>query len=908
MNETQARRPASADKILLTKLMIPRQQEALVRRTAALERMDEGLSKKLTLVTAPTGSGKTTLVSMWVTERPVPAAWVTLDESDNDTVRFWSYTITALRSISGGASAGKAALAALRTSQQPSFIEILTNLLNELGRFRKPSVLVLEDFHAITSLEVLKTLSFLLDYLPEALHVVIISRKEPALGLAVLRARNELAEIGNDDLRFSQAETEDFVRKTIPAALSAAAIAQLNERSEGWAAGLRLVSLALQHQSDIGEAERQISAFSGSHRYVFDYLLKEAFDSQSTAIQAFLLQTCFLERLSGPLCDALTGRDDGAAVLAQLERSNLFITRLGDNDASPWYRYHSFFAEALRYLARQHPAEVEVSRLFENASRWYEEHRLLDEAIEAALKAELFERAANLIEQFIELHGLFEFQNLRRWVELLPKEILYQRPDICFSYAMLLLFSPGRFSPTSTALIQTLLKSAEDSWLPASSAEMTLKLGQVFSASGVNAWNQHKYEQAMQWSRQALDLLPEDETTWRGMSLLIIGQDELSSGDIQTAQGRLLEALALFGAAQNKHGTVRAIEMLGQVYYWLGELQQSNQFNQQALNEEGGDDDLQEAKGQALLTQAKIAYEQNELEKAESLTVRAQEAGRQRSSESIQVYATILLAQIQHARGYQERARELLQTFSGQVRQPHLLRELQTARAWLALKDHEESQLKNWLGALTAQEQNIIYLQREREILLLARLYTSQDKAGTALDLLKDLQTNAGAAGRIRSQVEILCAQALAYSKNSDPAQASLALTAALEMAQPAGYRRLFLDEGEPMAGILQKVTATLSKRSLAVFAGSLQQAFALAGPPKIASSAAVSSYLIEPLSPQELRVLRLLAAGLSNPDIARELVVSTNTIKTQVKNIYRKLNIASREEARAAAYDLKLL
>jgi LuxR family maltose regulon positive regulatory protein len=340
----------STDKILHAKLMAPRLAPALIHREDLLARLDTGLSRKLTLVSAPTGYGKTTLVNHWIADRKIPSAWLTLDEYDNDPVRFWTYVITALRAFDS--SLGKPALSALASSQPVFFQSILTALINDLGALDEDCILALDEYHAITFAEIHETIAFLLQHLPAALHLVLIARSQPALPLGILRARDELVEFEVADLRFSAAETGAFLQQAAGVELPAALVEQLQERTQGWPAGLRLAARLLQNKND-AQAENLIQSFSGSHWFVADYLIQEVFENQTEPVQGFLLKTCFLERLTGTLCDAVTGAADGAAMLAQLGRGDLFLVPLERSGARIWYRYNLLFAESIQYLARQ---------------------------------------------------------------------------------------------------------------------------------------------------------------------------------------------------------------------------------------------------------------------------------------------------------------------------------------------------------------------------------------------------------------------------------------------------------------------------------------------------------------------------------------------------------------------------
>ena len=887
--------------LLHNKLMPPRLNANIIRRDHLFSRLDEGLSRKLITMIAPTGFGKTTLASMWIASREFASAWLTLDQNDNDATRFWTYMSSALRSLDP--EIGRTTLSLLAASQSLSFQPLLTPLINDLARLRKTSVLVLEDFHFIHSKEILEGVSFLTRHLPASLHLLLITRTEPDLPLALLRVRDEITEINAADLRFDQKEAEAFLQKETQIDLSDLAIGQILQKTEGWAAGLRLIALSLHNKSHAAEVGNLIQSFSGRDRHVADYLIGEVFKSQPEPVQSFLLKTSFFSRLTGSLCDAITDANNSSAMLEQLERDNLFLVQLERHQDQTWYRYNPMFAESIQYLARQRLSETDIQALFEKASHWYEYHGLFDEAVETALSAKLFDRAIALIEKFIEIHDLSEMNTLERWMEKIPQRAILLHPSICFTYAQVILYSTDRFAPATEAHIEPFLGAAESVWRAEEDHE---RLGQLLSFRGnVQCW-QGDFFKAFQYAHESLAELPEHNVFWRGNSLLIISYEALQAGRIRDAQDYVLEARALLGAAQNIFGVLAAIQMLSEIFYWQGELEQVEQLSQQILTEAVGDESMLDDQGIAVLNLAHIAYERNDLEQAEQYARRALELSQRRANEMLRVQATVRLAEIYSARDDLSSANELLKRLNAKIQNPVLLRGIQTTQSLFSIRANDLSAHEWWVKMASAEDQTILHLQKEREMLTLARLRIEEDKIGEAIDLLKKWREDALQNGRVRSQVEVLCLEALAYHEDSNQVEARRFLSEALAIGQAKGFRRLFLDEGRRMAALLQATFATLPNRSLSLFASTLLHSFS----PKATSHLTVTDSVIqiEPLSPQELRVLRLLVAGLSNADIAQELVLSTNTIKTHVKSIYRKLNVNSRQETRQVAKELRLL
>ncbi|HVN81338.1 MAG TPA: LuxR C-terminal-related transcriptional regulator [Terriglobia bacterium] len=887
-----------ADKLLHTKLMPPRPHSAVILRDNLLARLDAGLTKKLTLITSPTGFGKTTLASMWAANGSFAPAWVTLDGNDNDPTRFWTYMVSALRTFDP--ALGRATLSALAAPQPAPTQTLLEALINDMMGGEERRVLLLDEYQSITAPEINEGMAFLIQQLPEAYHMVLISRSEPALDLGLLRARGELAEITRADLQFSLVETQVFLRETLAGELAPGMAVLLQERTEGWAAGLRLASLSLQNKNP-EEAEKIIQTFSGRHRYVSDYLIKEVFNRQDEAVQNFLLQTCFLNRLTASLCDALTETITGASTLENLERANLFLVRLEHAGEQTWYRYNPMFAESIQALAKQRLDEGIIRSLFERASEWYEYHGLYDDAIESALSAKEYARAIRLIEKYIEIHDMSELQTLRRWIESIPQAELLLHPTICFTLAQVILYAGDRFAAATAAKLEPYLGAAESIW---HSQDNRSRLGQVLSLRGTIAWWQGDLQKACEYARQSLDNLAESEALWRGNSLLIVGQAALEEGRVLEAQESILEARALSGAAQNLYAVLAATQLLSKVFYEQGELEQVELLGRQIQSEAVGDESMLDDQGEAALLLAGCTYERNELDKAKQYAEHALELGEQRGNEMLQAQASIQMARIHAAENEWREAHDLLMAHLGRLQIPAGLGKVQNELRRLTIRTGEIPTLEGGMNALPMEEQESSSMQKEAEDFTLARLRIAEGRKEEALALLETWKRDAVENGRVRSQVEALNLEALA--QNSNPEKAAKTLAQALAIGKERGFQRIYLDEGSRMADLLQASLSRLANRTVRLFATTLLHSFpAEMQAQEIAGEGAAWS---DALSGQELRVLRLLAAGYSNPAIAQELVVSTNTIKTQVKSIYHKLNVNSRSEARDVARALHLL
>lgn len=922
--------------LLQTKLLPPRLNRLLVERAALLARLDAGLERKLTLLSAPAGFGKTTLVSQWVKQKdeggrmkdeaeeaplhPAKVAWLALDAGDNDPVRFWRYCLTACRRF--GADLGAAALAQLHTRQPPSFETLLTLFLNELAALPQAdtvrNVLVLEDYHVITNAQIHASLTFLLDHLPPTLHLVMTTRHDPPLPLARLRARLAINELTAADLRFSLLETTTFLQQTLSLPLPPAAIARLDARTEGWVTGLRLATLALQNRTTLTDVEHFLDTFGGGHSHILAYLIEEVFRVQPAPLQTFLLQTTFLPRLTASLCDAVTNRNDSASRLAELERANLFLLPL--DGAHQWYRYQALFAEALQHQARRRLGEAGLAALYARASQWYEQHGFLGEAIESALAIQECGRAALLIERAIARQPVVnnEYHTLRRWLEQLPVETLATHPMLSFTYAVAILFTGDQRAPATMALLQGPLALAEERWRTEGNQP---QLGRALGFRALVTWWQGDLRQAFAAARQALDLLPPEDLFWRGLGLLGVGAEGLAAGKLKSAREALLEARIHFEAAGDAYTALSTTFTLGEVCARRGELHQAVHLYRQVLDGITGAAPRTIAHwadfdhGRALIGLAALCLEWNQLETAEQQLAQALAIGRRLADEELQVHSSLLLARIKQVCGETAQVQALLQELIARTspRWPLLRREVRAEQARVALASGDLTAVQHWADTCSQPAVDVPWVQQEQEQLIVARLRIAQGQTDGALPLFAEYLADARAQERGRSEVEILILTALVYARRRQPAQARQTLCEALILAQPEGYQRLFLDEGEPLAALLRALLPDVKEPSLAAYGQTLLRAFAAgqtgaAGQSQVQNPKAKIQNLIEPLSERELEVLRLLYADLSGPAIAAALIVSVNTVKTHIKHIYGKLNARSRYEAIERAKQLNLL
>jgi LuxR family maltose regulon positive regulatory protein len=899
--------------LLTPKLRLPRQHSFLVPREHLFAQLNAARERKLTLVSAPAGFGKTTLVSAWAARLPQQGgpgvAWLSLDEGDNDPVRFWRYVIAACQMLHP--SIRQSSLALLdewRTfsfDREQAFL-VITALLNALHDLPGRGVLVLEDYHDISTPLIHQSLATFVDHLPPTLHLVILTRSDPPLPLARLRADNDLYELHAADLRFSVEETQAFLDQALSLLLPIEVAQRLTTRTEGWVVGVQLATLALQGRIDPQDMEHVLATFTGSHRHVVEYLVAEVLTAQPEPLQEFLLQTSLLNCLTASLCGAVTGRTESDLLLDQLERAQLFLVPL--DGSGQWYRYHALFAEAMRSEARRRFGEERLRDLVLKACRWYEAHDMLTEAIESALSARAFEYAARLIQRSAErafhFNGIEEFHTLRRWLDALPQEVLQAHPHLCFGQAMALLFTLDRHSPITRARVEAPLQLAERHWQSQGNHH---KLGEILAFRSLVVGWQGDLSLSFALARQALALLPQEEMQWRGISLVNVGKEAQLMGRLNEARQLLTEGSICCEAVRNIYLLLAATITLGNVCFAQGALHQASRYYQwvseialgkwRGLYEQGKK--ALDDRGLTQIGLARLSYEWNELEMAERQASEGLAIGEQLNNEFLFVSASLVLARIWQAQGESARAQQFLQECSSRINMPWHLRDVLLEQVWLALVNGDLDTAQRRIASCTQHGEQVFRQQQEQQALLVAHLLIAQGQIQEALASLQHWQAEAHEMGRGRSEIQILAIIALAYLAQGDLSQAKQFLLQALEMARPEGHRRVFLDEGEKMVTLLRIILP--DRREEPMYSYLRDLVFAAAGSSSTTSAA-------NQLSPQEQRVLRLLASGRSRPEIARELVVSVNTIKTQVHSIYRKLQVTSRKEACDMARRLHLL
>lgn len=900
--------------ILATKLHVPLQRTQVVRRQRLIERLNEGLERKLTLISAPAGFGKTTLIGEWAAGCDRPVAWLSLEERDNETTRFLSLLVAALRTIAE--NIGGSVLSVIQSAQSPSVESVLTILINAIAALPYKIVLVLDDYHAMDAKPIDDVLVFLLEHLPPQMHLVIATRENPQFALGRLRARGHLTELRAADLRFTPGEAATFLNQVMNLRLTADEIAALETRTEGWIAGLQLAALSMQGREDIPAF---IRAFAGDNRYIVDYLVEEVLQHQPDPIRRFLLQTSILDRLYGPLCDAVTGQEEGNARLEFLERGNFFVVPL--DDRRRWYRYHHLFAEVLSaHLMADYPDQV--AALHRRASLWYEQHGSAVDAIRHALAAEDFARAADLIEPaWADMRRNRQEAMALGWLKALPDELVRFRPVLSVAYAWALL-ACGELEAVVNRLrdaerwLETAADIRERSEAPL--AEMVVVDDVEFRGlPGTIAVYRAAYAQAlgdipsaMMYARQVLSLAPQDDHLRRGAAAALLGLAYWTSGDLEAACRMYADGMAHVELAGNISDAIGGTLALADIRIAQGQLRQAMRIYERGLQlaaEQG--EPVMRGTADMLVGMGELCREHNDLHAAVQHLLRSKEQGEHNGFPQNPYRWSVAMARIREAQGDLNGALDLLHEaelrymgdFFPNVRPVAAMK----ARLWLA--QNRLGEALDWAReqGLSAED-DLSYL-REFEHITLSRVLLTRSTSDhadrsmrEAMGFLERLLQAAEAGGRTGSVIEILVLQALAHRMQGDISAALLPLERVLTLAEPEGYVRVFVDEGEPMAALLeaaakQGIASNYVRRLLTAFG-------------KVEGGTPTRQAGSEPLSERELDVVRLLGTDLSGPDIARELAVSLNTLRTHTKNIYDKLEVHNRRAAVRRAKELDLI
>jgi LuxR family maltose regulon positive regulatory protein len=904
--------------LLATKLYIPRWRPGFVARPRLIERLDRGTERKLTLVAAPAGFGKTTLLAEWLAATPArerAAAWVSLDHSDNDPTLFWVYVIAALQTTRPGVGANARSL--LHAPQPPPIEAVVTTLINDITAVEDDVVLILDDLHVIDAPLVHDGIAFLLDHLPLRMHLVIASRSDPPLPLARLRGRGESTELRAADLRFTPDEAAAFLTEVMGLDLAADDVTALETRTEGWIAALQMAALSMHGRADVSGF---IRAFAGDDRYIVDYLVEEVLRRQPERVRNFLLETSMLDRLSGPLCDAVTGQRDGTETLGILERANLFVVAL--DDKRHWYRYHHLFADVLRmHLMTERPDQVAVGH--RRASAWYEDNGLRSDAIRHAFVGGDFACAADLVElAALPMLGSSQGATLHGWLKALPDEVVRIRPVLSVYYAF------ACFSRDGLDAAEARLRDAER-WLDATAevekppaGEMVVVddvafrslPGTIAVARAYRAGALDDVAGIVAYARRAIDLLPESDDLWCGAAASILGIGYWNNGDLEAAYRNFAEGRDRLQATGLTQFQIGSAHILADIRVEQGRLREAERIFEDSLRHATEHDDPHWGTTDLYVGLSELYRERGELGAATQYLWRSNELGEHAGLLDTRHRWYVAMARIKEAEGDFDSALALLdeaerQYVKGADPDVHPIAALK-ARVWVA-----QGRLTDALGWARARnlsvDDDLTYL-REFEHITLARVLIARYRRERdervlqeAVGFLARLLHAADAGERSGSVIEILVLQALAHHGQGETPRALVPLERALSLAEPEGYVRVFVAEGEAMRTLLRHAaargTAASSTRRLL---SALDPPARPASPPAPTAAAP----LAEPLTAREVEVLRLIAAGLRNQEIADQLFIGLSTVKRHVANAYGKLGVTHRTEAVARANELNVL
>jgi LuxR family transcriptional regulator, maltose regulon positive regulatory protein len=872
--------------VLLTKLFITPLQPNIVLRSRLVKQLSEGIHSKLTLISAPAGFGKTTLVSEWLAGCKQPVAWLSLDEGDNNPIRFLTYIVAALQTIE--ANIGVGVMGLLQAPQPPPIESILITLLNEITAIPENFFLILDDYHVIDSKPVDEVLIFLLNNLPPHMHLVIATREDPSLPLARLRVHGHLTELRAADLRFTPAEANSFLNHGMELNLSKEDISTLETRTEGWIAGLQLAAISMQGQ----DTSSFIQSFTGSHRFVLDYLVEEVLEQQSKNVRDFLLRTSILDRLCAPLCDALLLDVDisGQEILAYLERTNLFIVPL-DNERR-WYRYHRLFADLLRQRLHQStssPAgnkERSEDELHLRASVWYEQNGLEIEAFHHAVASNDIKHATRLMEGGgMPLHFRGAVTPVLRWLEALPTTVLDAKPSLWVMYASALSMTG------QTAGVEEKLQAAEKALQGTEQDDLARNtIGHIASIRAFLAATQHQVKTIIAQSQRALEYLHPDNLPVRTATIWKLGFAYQLQGDRAAASHAYTEAISISQASGNTIINISASLGLAQVQETENQLHLSANTYRRVLQLIG--DQMQPSGCETYLGLARIFYEWNDIYAAQKHANKSLLLAQQLTYIDRSIASEVFLARLKLIQGDVASAAATLAKVHQSVRQHNLMYQMSeviTAQVITLLKQGNLPE-----AAHLAEKHKLPISQ--------ARVYQAQGNTTAALAVLQPLREQVRAKGEADKYLKIMILLACALQVNGETDEAIQLIGEAMGLAEPNGFIRIFIDEGLPMEHLLSEVAAKgimpkYVNKLLAVFEDEKQK-----------ENLSPSQQLVDPLSEREIEILNLIAAGLKNKEIGEQLIISLNTVLYHIKNIYRKLGVNKRTLAVAKAKEIDLI
>lgn len=891
--------------LLTTKLFMPPVPRDWVRRPRLIDQVASGLTVRLTLVSAPAGYGKTTLICDGLRGARIPVGWLSLDAADNDPALFWTYFVAALQSVHP--EIGKLALGMLRSPQSPSVAWLLATLINEIIEVPVDFALVLDDYHEIDNQAIHDSMTYLVEHMPPQMHLFIATRTDPPLSLARLRARGHMSELRAADLRFTPSEATEFLNDVMRLGLSSANVTAVEARSEGWIVSLRMAALSIRITDDVSAF---IDSFGSGTRHIFDYLLEEVVDRESPEVQEFLLRTSILERLAGPLCDAVTGRHDGQEMLGRLEARNLFVVPLDDNRR--WYRYHQLFSDLLRARMIRQAPEL-IGELHSKASQWFEGEGLAAEAVNHAMASQDFDRAVELIEPMaMTMIAQNRYTTVSEWLSRIPDELVAGHPWLCVGGAWASLFmrkyeDVQKFIQWAEAIMPERVEEYDKEvidWHHIRAYLLTLRAFLTFNSNDLIS--------TIDLCHDALRHAPVDDTLLFATVMLNLGFAFTASGDLESGYVHFKEAATKAKATESYYYASAATAHMADVEAQMGHLHEAAHTYKQAIQiaREWASGECAPVASYALMGLSEVLYEWNKLDEAASLLDQGMRlvAMSSESQPEITERGLLVMARLAHARGKPDDVQQALAR-ARELAPPavHLdYRPLQVL-SWEARIQLSEGKLAEAFDWAADVERSLPITEipdyrSEVKYLTLVRVKIASGETQEIPESLERLHQVMSDNKRMSSVVEVLNLKALALQAQGKLDEAVVTLGRALSVAKPEGYVRIFVDEGKPMARLLQHTAAKgveldFVTKLLAVLGARTQLKKPSAGPP-----------VAEELTQREKEVLRLIAAGLSNRESAELLIVTEGTIKKHLNNIFGKLGVRSRTQAAARAKELDLL
>jgi len=918
------------DHLLATKFYIPPVRPELVSRYRLIEQLTTGLHHKLTLISAPAGFGKTTLIGEWfktilnnggkTDQAGYKVAWLSLDNGDNDLSRFLNYFVTALSRVDGGETAiGEGAIKVLQSTQSPPVETVLTTLINTLASVKGKIIFVLDDYHLIDSQPVHDAVSYFIEKMPSQIHLVIATREDPLLPIPRLRVRDMLTELRASDLRFTSSEVVDFLSRVMGLNLQIADIAALETRTEGWIAGLHLAAVSLQGRSNVPEL---IKTFSGSHRLVLDYLIEEVLNQQPEEIQNFLLQTAILNRLTGSLCDAITGQGSGQKTLEILDRVNLFIVPL--DTGREWYRYHHLFADLLlQRLHQTYPEQIPL--LHRRASEWYEQSGFTDKAIKHSLGARDFGRAADLVESaWLPMNTNYRSVTWLGWAKSLPDEFVRSRPMLSAACGWAYLDTGDLESAElhfrdAERWLDNAANVNEQNDVPGNipvvmdsegfrSLATSIANGRAYLAQALGDVNG-----TVEYAHRASDLLHEEDYFERGLSDILPGFAYWTNGELDAARKAVADAISNMRMAGRIPFIISFTSYLTDIMTVQGQLRETESEYLHLLEFIAGQEGPEAKETSVLhLGLSELYLEQRNMGAVKKHLMKSEELGEQPAFPPWHRHWIFAHYKVMEANGELDGILEMLED-AERLYNRHPIPDVRPLKALIArtwLMQDRLDEVQNWVRTQGLSIDDDLTYIHEYEHITLARqlisLYRNLRIDGyihDAMRLLGRLLRAAQEGGRMGSLIEILVLQTLAYEVQGNVPSALVSLKRALTLAEPEYYVQTFVREGAPMGLLLNRVMADNGRANgyvhklLSYFDERIVQ------PPPLDDQP-----LIEPLSERELEILQLIAEGLSNQEIGSQLYLSLNTVKAHTRNIYGKLGVNSRTQATARARTLGIL